>query len=86
MTRHKKKLAKFHPDILYGKSRLTLFHPLEAFISPIDFIRLSHRKVHGILMGSPSSTANYLIYNSRWDAKQRSISMKSFRLVSVTIM
>ncbi|KAL8941934.1 MAG: hypothetical protein Q9216_001962 [Gyalolechia sp. 2 TL-2023] len=69
MTRYKKKLAKFHPDILYGKSRLTLFHSLEAFIGLIDFDRLSHGTVHGSMMGSPSSTAAYLMHSSTWDAE-----------------
>ena len=68
-ARNRRKLAKFHPDMLYGQSRLTLLHSLEAFIGIIDFDRVSHNKVGGSMMGSPSSTAAYLMHSSSWDVE-----------------
>ncbi len=61
------KLSKFDPYILYTGEKSTLLHSLEAFIGIIDFDRVCHHTVEGSMMASPSSTAAYLIYASRWD-------------------
>jgi hypothetical protein len=61
------KLARFKPEYLYGKQRLTAVHSLEAFVGKIDFDKVAHHCTRGAMMGSPSSTAAYLMYASRWD-------------------
>lgn len=61
------KMSKFHPDLLYGSERSTAIHSLEAFIGKLDFDRISHHKTHGSMMGSPSSTAAYLMNTTVWD-------------------
>ncbi|KAF7941448.1 hypothetical protein BELL_0061g00140 [Botrytis elliptica] len=61
------KMAKFHPEVLYGPTKTTLLHSLEAFIGKIDFDRIAHHKTHGHFMASPSSTAAYLMNCSAWD-------------------
>lgn len=61
------KLSKFQPDSLYGDLRLTVLHSLEAFMDEVDFDRIAHHKTFGSMMGSPSSTAAYLMNVSRWD-------------------
>ncbi|KAL1984156.1 hypothetical protein VTN96DRAFT_9461 [Rasamsonia emersonii] len=61
------KLAKFKPEVLYSPVKTTALHSLEAFVGKADFDRLAHHTVHGSMMGSPSSTAAYLMYVSRWD-------------------
>ncbi len=60
------KLAKFDPPMIYN-GQTTLVHSLEAFVSEIDFDLLSHCKIFGSMMGSPASTAAYLIFSSQWD-------------------
>lgn len=64
-----KKMANFQTEMLYSKKNITtaLVHSLEAFAGKIDFDKVAHRKVHGSMMGSPASTAAYLIYSSSWD-------------------
>ncbi|MCJ1245726.1 hypothetical protein MMC30_002930 [Trapelia coarctata] len=62
-----KKLARFNPDILYGPVGTTLVHSLEAFVGKIDFDKVRHHLVDGSMMGSPASTAAYLIHASSWD-------------------
>lgn len=61
------KLSKFKPDALYSKSKSTAIYSLEAFVGKIDFDRLTHQKVQGAMMASPSSTAAYLMNTSSWD-------------------
>ena len=61
------KLARFDVSRLYGPETTTMIHSLEAFIGQIDFDRVSHHKLFGSMMGSPSSTAAYLMNVSRWD-------------------
>lgn len=61
------KLANFSPELLYRTRGTTAIHSLEAFIGMIDFDQVSHHKVNGSMMGSPSSTAAYLLNASRWD-------------------
>lgn len=67
MKMHQEKMSQFHPDRLYGSERSTAIHSLEAFIGMIDFDRISHHKTLGSMMGSPSSTAAYLINATVWD-------------------
>lgn len=67
MKIHEEKLSKFYPDLLYGSGRSTALHSLEAFIGKIDFDRISHHKTLGSMMGSPSSTAAYLMNATVWD-------------------
>lgn len=64
-----KKMAKFQTEMLYSKKNITtaLVHSLEAFVGKIDFDKVAHHKVHGSMMGSPASTAAYLIDSSSWD-------------------
>lgn len=61
------KLSKFEPGMLYSRKASTAVHSLEAFIGKVDFDKLSHHKTNGSMMGSPSSTAAYLIHTSHWD-------------------
>jgi len=61
------KLKKFKPEYLYGKMQLTALHSLEAFVGKIDFDKVSHHKVKGSFMASPSSTTAYLMNASNWD-------------------
>ncbi|KAK3942833.1 Copalyl diphosphate synthase [Diplogelasinospora grovesii] len=61
------KLAKLPPSTLY-QTPSTLYHSLEAFIDHIDFDRVRcWREENGSMMGSPASTAAYLMYSSIWD-------------------
>lgn len=63
------KLAKMKPKMLYGKTAVSLLHSLEALhgMADFEFDRLSHHKMGGSLMASPSSTAVYLMNCSAWD-------------------
>lgn len=60
------KLAKFDPQMIYN-GQTTLVHSLEALVSEIDFDMLSRSKTFGSMMGSPASTAAYLMHSSQWD-------------------
>ncbi|RWA10591.1 hypothetical protein EKO27_g4513 [Xylaria grammica] len=61
------KLARLPPESVYNAPS-TLYHSLEALIGNIDFDKLSRwREPNGSMMGSPSSTASYLIYATSWD-------------------
>ncbi|RYP09462.1 hypothetical protein DL764_001287 [Monosporascus ibericus] len=61
------KLAKLPPSTLY-QAPSTLYHSLEAFIGYIDFDRVHcWREANGSMMGSPASTAAYLMNSSIWD-------------------
>lgn len=64
-----KKLAKVQPETLYSTTPSTLLHSLEAFHGHKDFSfdRISHHKVSGSIMASPSATASYLIRSTKWD-------------------
>ena len=64
-----KKMTRFEPEMLYSHEKSTsgLVHSLEAFAGKIDFDKVAHHKAHGGMMGSPASTAAYLIYSSSWD-------------------
>ncbi|RYC62854.1 hypothetical protein CHU98_g3355 [Xylaria longipes] len=61
------KLAMLPPTSVYNFPS-TLYHSLEALIGHIDFDQISRwREPNGSMMGSPSSTASYLMYTSSWD-------------------
>ncbi|KXX73003.1 Copalyl diphosphate synthase [Madurella mycetomatis] len=60
------KISRVRPEHLYAKQCTTAVHSLEAFVGKIDFDRVSHHCSNGAMMGSPSSTAAYLIYASQW--------------------
>lgn len=66
---HKEKTSAFNLENLYGKTETTAIHYLEAFLGQIDYSKVAHHKVHGAFMGSPSSTAAYLIGlpDAAWD-------------------
>ena len=66
------KLAKFDPQMLYSDTRSTLVHSLEAFVGIIEFDKIGHHLNDGSMMASPSSTAAYLIFSTKWnDAAER---------------
>jgi hypothetical protein len=44
-----------------------MLHSLEAVIGYIDFDRLERSRRMGGMLGSPSSTAAYMINSSTWD-------------------
>lgn len=67
MKIHDAKLSRFRPEYLYGSQPITALHSLEAFIGKIDFDKVQHHKINGSIMGSPSSTAAYLMNASQWD-------------------
>lgn len=67
MKIHDAKMSRFRPEFLYGTRRMTALHSLEAFIGKIDFDKVLHHKVQGSMLGSPSSTAAYLMHASQWD-------------------
>ena len=62
-----KKMSLFRPEMLYGENKMSALHSLESLIGLVEFDRVSHHKVFGSMMASPSSTAAYLIYSSKWD-------------------
>ncbi|MCJ1478595.1 hypothetical protein MMC13_007276 [Lambiella insularis] len=66
---HSFKSKEFNPEILYRNVQTTMLHSLEAFIGKIDFDRISHHKRFGSMMGSPASTAAYLMHHSSWDTE-----------------
>lgn len=67
MDLNAKKLAKFDPVMLYDDVPTSAIHSLEAFAGKIDFQRLVHHKRSGNMMGSPASTAAYLIFSGIYD-------------------
>lgn len=67
MALNHRRLANVDSQVLYQKTCTILTHSLEAFIGRIDFDRVSHHSVGGSMMGSPASTAAYLMHSSRWD-------------------
>ena len=62
------KMNKFDAEHLY-QAQTTYLHSLEAFIGVVDFDRLRQHKVSGSMMGSPASTAVYLMNSSTWDVE-----------------
>ena len=67
MALNAKKLAKFPLSLIYSEVQTTLLHSLEAFVRRVDFDRTKHQLRNGSMLGSPSSTAAYLMYSSTWD-------------------
>ena len=76
---NKRKLASFHPGILYAEHKTTLMHSLEAFIGAIDFNFVRHHAIAGSMMASPSSTAAYLIHCQTWDDEAESYLAKAIK-------
>jgi hypothetical protein len=71
-TLHDSKLSQIPLSHVY-KAPSTLLHSLEALVGVIDFDKVRHlREPNGSMMGSPSSTAAYLIYSSEWDGQSES--------------
>jgi hypothetical protein len=66
------RMSRFRPEYLYGKHRMTALHSLESFIGKIDFDKVAHHKTNGSMLGSPSSTAAYLMHSSQWDDESES--------------
>ncbi|KAF2183913.1 Ent-kaurene synthase [Zopfia rhizophila CBS 207.26] len=62
-----KKFQKLNLEAIYAGQKSTVLHSLEALIGRADFDRLRGQLVHGSMMGSPSSTAAYLMCVSEWD-------------------
>ncbi len=67
MDLNAKKMSHIDLSVLYGNAKTTMLHSLEAFCGKINFDQVSHHKVFGSMMASPSSTAAYLTYRSTWD-------------------
>lgn len=63
---NQKKMAKLNFELLYKYSS-TILHSLESFVGVIDFDKVAHHLREGSMMGSPSSTAAYLMNVSVWD-------------------
>ena len=64
---NEKKLKTIELRILYGDRKTTLLRSLEAFVGKLNFDRIQHHKTFGSMMGSPASTAAYLMNRSAWD-------------------
>lgn len=65
---HQKKLSKFSPEMVTSKYQTTMLHSLEGLIGKVDFGKLRHHcTADGGMMGSPASTAAYLIHSPVWD-------------------
>ncbi|KAL7912258.1 Ent-kaurene synthase [Trichoderma velutinum] len=70
---YQKKLAKLHPDMLTSSQQTTLLHSLEALVGIFDFALLRHHcSAYGGMLGSPASTAAYLLHSSEWDVRAQS--------------
>ena len=68
LTLNQSKLSRYRPEALYDERKTTLIHSLEAFVGKIDFDRVAHHlDERGSMMASPSATAAYLVYCSKWD-------------------
>lgn len=67
MDLNAEKLAKFDLVMLTGDVATSTIHSLEAFVGKVDFQSLLHHKRFGSMMGSPASTAAYLIFSGTYD-------------------
>ncbi|GKZ36717.1 hypothetical protein AbraIFM66950_007914 [Aspergillus brasiliensis] len=68
MELREKKLAKFQPGMVTSKHQTTLLHSLEGLIGVVEYDKLAHHcTAYGGMLGSPASTAAYLIHSSTWD-------------------
>jgi hypothetical protein len=64
---YQSKLAKIPMKHVY-KAPSTLYHSLEAFFGQVDYDKTrTWRESNGSMLGSPSSTAAYLMKSSTWD-------------------
>lgn len=78
------KMAKL-PIQRIDESPSTLYHSLEALIGHVDFDRLRRwRQPNGSMLGSPSSTAAYLMNVSTWDDRAEEYLMAVVRYGSST--
>ncbi|KAI0150011.1 Ent-kaurene synthase [Hypoxylon sp. NC0597] len=63
------KLMRLPPDSIL-RTRSTLYHSLESLIGHIDFDQVSRwQEEDGSMLGSPSSTAAYLIHANLWNTR-----------------
>ncbi|ETS04533.1 Ent-kaurene synthase [Trichoderma reesei RUT C-30] len=70
---YQKKLARLHPDMLASTQQTTLLHSLEALAGVFDFGRLRHHcSAYSGMLGSPASTAAYLLHAPEWDVRAQS--------------
>ncbi|KAI1465654.1 uncharacterized protein F4812DRAFT_466122 [Daldinia caldariorum] len=70
MALYQKKLAKFRPEMLASEHPTTLLHSLEALVGSFDFSLVRHHcSAYGGMLGSPSSTAAYLMHSKEWDIR-----------------
>ncbi|KAL8992649.1 MAG: hypothetical protein Q9169_006938 [Polycauliona sp. 2 TL-2023] len=83
MKLHERKLQQFKPESLYGKKPSTLLHSLEGLVGKIDFDRMTHHKVNGSMLYSPSSTAAYLMNIKTWDTEAEAYLRRSVRYKGV---
>lgn len=68
MKLNEQKLLGFRPGMVTPVNQTTLLHSLEGLIGLVDFDQLAHHcTAYGGLLGSPSSTAAYLIHSKNWD-------------------
>ena len=67
MNLNTKKLDKVHPMMLNGDIPTSAMHSLEAFVGKVDFRNLLNHKRFGSMMGSPASTAAYLVFSGTFD-------------------
>ena len=65
------KMEKFDLEVLHIHPS-SLLHSLEAFVGRIKYDKFSHFKAFGSMMGSPASTAAYLMGCSTWDEEAES--------------
>lgn len=64
---YEKKVSKLFP-VLFSETPTTLIHSLEAFAGMLDYDKVKHhRSPRGDMLGSPSSTAAYLMFAQTWD-------------------
>ncbi|KAI1320899.1 Ent-kaurene synthase [Xylariaceae sp. FL0255] len=69
---YNKKLSKLPASSVY-ETRSTLHHSLEALIGHVDFVQMKRwQESDGSMLGSPASTAAYLMYSSNWDHQAES--------------
>ena len=73
------KMKNFEPELLYGTAPTTMLYSLEAFTTKLDFDRIRHRKISGCMMGSPASTAAYLMNVSSWDNEAEAYLRRAIR-------
>jgi hypothetical protein len=66
MSLNAQKMKHFRPEMLYSSTQVTALHSLEAFIDVVDFSKVKHHLVNGSMLGSPSSTAAYLMNDLEW--------------------